>query len=143
MYSLIFSSKYLESQAPYDGSPHKHSLGSQGQSFENISAFPYSSVQEDFHLPFHSLDDFWQGINLGGEERQCDAVCAKKKKKESAQFHLHPTQAQREKRFKVNDGIISSGRKTMQCQELEIHVNSELSSLYVFKVWHPFFIPDI
>lgn len=73
-YLFTFLSNYLESQAPDDGSPHKNSSGSQGQSFENIGAFPDSPIQEDFYLPFHSLNDLWQGINLGRGEEQCYTV---------------------------------------------------------------------
>ena len=65
---IVLSSNYLGSQAPNDRSPHKHSLGSQGQSFQNVSSLPHTAIQEDLHLPFHSLHYFWQSINLWREE---------------------------------------------------------------------------
>lgn len=61
-------SNYLESQSPDNWSPHKHSLGTQGQSLQDISAFSHTSIEEDFHLPFHSLHNFWQNINLWKEK---------------------------------------------------------------------------
>ena len=64
---IASSSNYLGSQAPNDRSPHKHSLGSQGQSFQNISPLPHTPIQKDFHFPFHSLHNFWQSINLWRE----------------------------------------------------------------------------
>lgn len=64
MSESMFSVSHLTGQRPQDGSPYKHSFGTQRQSFQHVCTRTHASVKKDLHLPLHGLHDLRQDFNL-------------------------------------------------------------------------------